>query len=136
MTDDDLDLSPHLEPEWRDSVVWAVEAVGLFHALYRITGKRWTPVEERAQAEVVGEHDQTAVGAGPGDVGRGLSISQVQRAEARREAREGAENLDRLKRKADEWIARQQPAPETSSDASELLADTTPTVHPAIAEAA
>jgi hypothetical protein len=40
-----LDLSPYLEPLWRDAVVWAVEAVGLFRALRRITGQRWAPVE-------------------------------------------------------------------------------------------
>jgi hypothetical protein len=44
--DGDLDLSPHLEPRWRDSLGWAVEAVGLFVALRRITGKRWKPIEE------------------------------------------------------------------------------------------
>jgi hypothetical protein len=42
----DLDLSPLLEPRWRVEVAWAVEAVGLFSALRRITGHRWTPVEE------------------------------------------------------------------------------------------
>jgi hypothetical protein len=39
-----LDLSPHLEPHWRDAVAWAVEAVGLFRALRRITNQRWAPV--------------------------------------------------------------------------------------------
>lgn len=43
-----LDLSPYLEPVWRDAVVWAVEAVGLFRALRRITGQRWAPVESEA----------------------------------------------------------------------------------------
>jgi hypothetical protein len=46
--DHDLDLSPLLEPHWREEVAWAVEAVGLFTALKRITGKRWTPLEETA----------------------------------------------------------------------------------------
>lgn len=40
-----LDLSPYLEPHWRESVAAAVEAVGLLAALRRITNKRWTPVE-------------------------------------------------------------------------------------------
>jgi hypothetical protein len=40
-----LDLSPHLEPRWRDSVAWAVEAVGLFRALRRITNQRWVPAD-------------------------------------------------------------------------------------------
>jgi hypothetical protein len=43
--DRQLDLSTVLEPLWRDAVVWAVEAVGLFRALRRITGQRWAPVE-------------------------------------------------------------------------------------------
>jgi hypothetical protein len=43
-----LDLSPYLEPSWRDAVAWAVEAVGLFRALSRITGKRWAPIEAAA----------------------------------------------------------------------------------------
>jgi hypothetical protein len=42
----DLDLSPHLEPRWRDSLEWAVGAVGIFTALRRITGMRWRPIEE------------------------------------------------------------------------------------------
>ena len=41
-----LDLSPYLEPFWRDSIAWAVEAYGLFPALRRITGKHWQPTEE------------------------------------------------------------------------------------------
>jgi hypothetical protein len=49
--DHDLDLSPYLEPAWRDSVAWAVEAVGLFMALRRITGKRWVAVEEVVEAD-------------------------------------------------------------------------------------
>jgi hypothetical protein len=44
--DHKLDLSPYLEPHWRDSVAWAVEAVGLFGALKRITGINWTPAQE------------------------------------------------------------------------------------------
>jgi hypothetical protein len=40
-----LDLSPYLEPRWRAELAWAVEAVGLFAALKRITNRRWTPVE-------------------------------------------------------------------------------------------
>lgn len=43
--DGDLDLSSFLEPHWRVELAWAVEAVGLFMALRRITGRRWTPVE-------------------------------------------------------------------------------------------
>jgi hypothetical protein len=46
--DGQLDLSPYLEPLWRDAVVWAVEAVGLFRALRRITGQRWAPIEREA----------------------------------------------------------------------------------------
>jgi hypothetical protein len=46
----DLDISPYLEPEWRDSLAWAVEAVGLFRALKRITKATWVilPAEEAA----------------------------------------------------------------------------------------
>jgi hypothetical protein len=36
----DLDLLPHLEPEWRDSQEWAAGAVGLASALRSITGDR------------------------------------------------------------------------------------------------
>jgi len=43
-----LDLSPYLEPHWRESIAWSVEAVGLFPALRRITNRRWQPVEEAA----------------------------------------------------------------------------------------
>jgi hypothetical protein len=43
-----LDLSPHLEPHYREEIAWAVEAVGLFPALKRITGSRWAPVGETA----------------------------------------------------------------------------------------
>jgi hypothetical protein len=43
-----LDLSAYLEPHWRESIAWAVEAVGLFPALRRITKRRWQPVEEAA----------------------------------------------------------------------------------------
>ena len=39
--DGDLDLSPYLEPRYREQVAVAVEAVGLFRALRRITGRRW-----------------------------------------------------------------------------------------------
>lgn len=45
---DELDLSPHLEPRYREQVAVAVEAVGLFRALNRITGKRWAPVEQES----------------------------------------------------------------------------------------
>jgi hypothetical protein len=45
--EEDLDLSPYLEPRYREAVAAAVLAVGLFSALRRITGKRWSPVEER-----------------------------------------------------------------------------------------
>lgn len=41
--DHKLDLSPYLEPMWRESIAWAVEAVGLFSALKRITGCDWVP---------------------------------------------------------------------------------------------
>lgn len=47
-----LDLSPHLEPRWRDSLEWAVGAVGLFTALRRITNKRWQPILEAHLAPV------------------------------------------------------------------------------------
>jgi hypothetical protein len=43
--DHKLDLSPYLEPMWRESVAWAVEAVGLFGALKRITGCDWAPAD-------------------------------------------------------------------------------------------
>jgi hypothetical protein len=39
----ELDLSPYLEPYWRESIAVAVQAVGLFRALNRITGKDWLP---------------------------------------------------------------------------------------------
>lgn len=42
----DLDLSPYLEPHYREEVAAAVEAVGLFAALRRITGRRWVPVPD------------------------------------------------------------------------------------------
>jgi hypothetical protein len=35
-----IDLAPHLEPRWRDSVEWAAGAVGLWKALKYITGTR------------------------------------------------------------------------------------------------
>jgi hypothetical protein len=38
-----LDLLPYLEPHWRDSLEWAVRAVGLLRALRRITNQRWVP---------------------------------------------------------------------------------------------
>jgi hypothetical protein len=46
--DGDLDLSPYLEPYWRDAEASAVEAVGLFRALKRITKSTWiiVPTEE------------------------------------------------------------------------------------------
>lgn len=44
--DHELDLSPFLEPQWRTEIAWAVEAVGLFAAMWRITGKRWQPGAE------------------------------------------------------------------------------------------
>lgn len=37
---DQIDLSPHLEPRWRDSVEWAAGAVGLWKAVRCITGTR------------------------------------------------------------------------------------------------
>jgi hypothetical protein len=39
--DHELDLSPYLEPAWRDSVAWAVEAVGLWKTVRRVTGADW-----------------------------------------------------------------------------------------------
>jgi ferredoxin len=45
-----LDLSPYLEPRWRDSAEWAVGAVGLFAALRQITGERWVPAGDRMEA--------------------------------------------------------------------------------------
>ncbi len=45
-----LDLSPYLEPRWRDSLGWAVESAGLFTALRRITGTRWQPLSESEAA--------------------------------------------------------------------------------------
>jgi hypothetical protein len=44
----ELDLSPYLEPYHRDAIAVAIEAVGLFRALNRITGMDWVPVEEAA----------------------------------------------------------------------------------------
>jgi hypothetical protein len=44
--DGDLDLSPWLEPRYREEVAWAVEAVGLFAALRRITKRRWQLSDE------------------------------------------------------------------------------------------
>jgi hypothetical protein len=41
-----LDLSPHLEPHYREEIAWAVEAVGMFNALKRITGQKWMPIKE------------------------------------------------------------------------------------------
>lgn len=43
----DLDISVGLEPMWRDSWCWAVESVGFFRALRRITNHRWV-VEDAA----------------------------------------------------------------------------------------
>ena len=43
-----LDLSSYLEPHWRTELAWAIEAVGLFQALQRVTGKHWLPVEDAA----------------------------------------------------------------------------------------
>ncbi len=40
-----LDLSPYLEPRWRDAVAAAVGTVGLFRALRRITKRDWMPVD-------------------------------------------------------------------------------------------
>lgn len=45
-----LDLSPYLEPRWREEVAWAVEAVGLFVALRRITNRRWVPAGDQTEA--------------------------------------------------------------------------------------
>lgn len=46
-----LDLSPYLEPHWRDSVAAAVEAVGLLRALKRITKATWTVVPSEQVSE-------------------------------------------------------------------------------------
>jgi hypothetical protein len=46
----ELDLSPYLEPYWRDSQEWAVGAVGLFRALRRITNMRWVPESQHEEA--------------------------------------------------------------------------------------
>lgn len=46
--DENLDLSSYLEPHWRTELAWAIEAVGLFATLRRVTGTRWIPVEEAA----------------------------------------------------------------------------------------
>lgn len=43
--DGPLDLSPYLEPRYREQAAWAVEAVGLFSALRRITKARWVAEE-------------------------------------------------------------------------------------------
>jgi hypothetical protein len=44
-----LDLASYLEPHWRESIAWAVEAVGLFAALRRITGpKTLAEIAEKA----------------------------------------------------------------------------------------
>jgi hypothetical protein len=40
-----LDLSSYLEPYWREAIAWAVETMGLFPTLRRITNKRWVPEE-------------------------------------------------------------------------------------------
>jgi hypothetical protein len=37
---DEIDLSSHLEPRWRDSQEWATGAVGLWRAVRYITGTR------------------------------------------------------------------------------------------------
>lgn len=44
----EIDLSPFLEPQFREEVACAVRAVGLFQALRRITNLTWHPVEEAA----------------------------------------------------------------------------------------
>jgi hypothetical protein len=43
-----LDLSSHLEPGYREEVAFAVERVGLFAALRRITNSTWAPTERAA----------------------------------------------------------------------------------------
>lgn len=40
----ELDLSPYLEPHYREETAWAVEAFGLWKALRRITGRDWVEV--------------------------------------------------------------------------------------------
>ena len=42
--DHKLDLSAYLEPAYREEIAHAVEAVGLFRALRRITGQEWIAV--------------------------------------------------------------------------------------------
>ena len=44
--DGELDLSPYLEPRYRAEVAFAVERVGLFQALRRITNLRWLAMKE------------------------------------------------------------------------------------------
>ncbi|HZL17761.1 MAG TPA: hypothetical protein VFG23_08450 [Polyangia bacterium] len=43
--DERLDLSPYLEPMYREEIAFAVERVGLFPALRRITNLHWRPVD-------------------------------------------------------------------------------------------
>ena len=38
-----LDLSPYLEPRYREEVAQAVRTLGLFGALEKITNRRWAP---------------------------------------------------------------------------------------------
>jgi hypothetical protein len=45
--DGKLDLSPYLEPRWRDTQEWAAGAIGLFRAARRISGRRLVPESEQ-----------------------------------------------------------------------------------------
>jgi hypothetical protein len=45
-----LDLSPYLEPWWRDSQEWAAGAIGLFRAARRISGQRSIPESDEEAA--------------------------------------------------------------------------------------
>ena len=44
--EESLDLSPYLEPRYREEVAFAVERVGLFQALRRITNLRWLAMKD------------------------------------------------------------------------------------------
>lgn len=39
-----LDLSPYLEPRYREEAAWAVQSFGLWKAIRRISGKDWIEV--------------------------------------------------------------------------------------------
>ncbi len=48
-----LDLSPYLEPQWRDAIACAVEAIGLLRTLKRITKATWVVVPSEDLAREV-----------------------------------------------------------------------------------